>query len=165
MRKNWLSNPLIIVSVITGSFFGLITYIILIMIEPEIAFVLSWISGLLFCILLLWTLVIASKINEKRYLKFEKNINFEIFYKTNGNFTTANGIINGNIYFCERGIVFVSLDKKPYAVDEVLLENIQRYEIDNTHINIYTKDWKKYFIVVPDANNVLQILKEKHWIE
>lgn len=165
MTKKWLSNPLIIVSVISGSIFGLITYIILIMIEPEIASILSWISGLLFCILLLWILVIASKINEKRYLEFEKNINSEIFYKTNGNFTTANGVVNGNVYFCERGIVFVSLDKKPYVVDEVLVEDIQRYEIDNIHFNIYTKDWKKYFIVIPDADNVLQVLKEKHWIE
>lgn len=165
MTKKWLSNPLIIVSVIAGSIFGLITYIILIMIEPEIASILSWISGLLFCILLLWILVIASKINEKRYLEFEKNINSEIFYKTNGNFTTDNGVINGNVYFCARGIVFVSLDKKPYVVDEVLVEDIQRYEIDNIHFNIYTKDWKKYFIVIPDADNVLQVLKEKHWIE
>lgn len=165
MKIKWLSNPLIILSVFSGSLFGIITYIILAIIEPEIAFILSALSGLLFCLLLLWALVILSRINDKRYLEFEKNINSEIFYKTNGNFTTANGVINGNVYFCERGIVFVSLDKKPYAVDEVLVEDIQRYEIDNVHFNIYTQDWKKYFIMIPDADNVLQVLKEKHWIE
>lgn len=165
MKNKWLSNPLIILSVFCGLFWGLITFIILIFVAPKDAFIFSFLSGLLFCLVLLWILVASSKISDKKYLEFEKNINSKIFYKTNGNFTTSNGIMNGNIYFCERGIVFVSLEKKPYAVDEVLVEDIQRYEIDNIHFNIYTKDWKKYYIMIPDADNVLKVLKEKHWIE
>lgn len=165
MKNKCSFNPLIFLSALGGLFFGLITFIILIFVDPKDAFIFSILSGLLFCLLLLWTLVISSKISDKKYLEFEKNINSEIFYKTNGNFTTANGVINGNVYFCERGIVFVSLDKKPYAVEEVLLEDIQRYEVDNIHFNVYTKDWKKYLIMIPDADNVLQVLKEKGWIE
>ena len=44
---------------------------------------------------------------------FEKEITSPVFYKTNGNFNLGNGKVkNGNIYFCEAGIVCVSLEEK-----------------------------------------------------
>ena len=48
----------------------------------------------------------------KAAAKLEKEIVSPIFYKTNGNFNLGNGKIkNGNIYFCEAGIVCVCLEE------------------------------------------------------
>ena len=70
-----------------------------------------------------------------------------------------------NIYFCENGIIFASFDAKPFAVEEVLLPFIEKYEFDDIHMNIYTKDERKFLITTTDAKEILKVLKDKKWIE
>ena len=102
---------------------------------------------------------------DKRYLNFEKEITSPVFYKTNGNFNLGNGKVkNGNIYFCEAGIVCVCLEEKPYTLDKILLPNIERFQYDDFHLNIFTNDDRLFVISTPDAKNVISILKEKDWI-
>ena len=103
---------------------------------------------------------------DKKYAEFEKEITSPIFYKTNGNFNLGNGKVkNGNIYFCEVGIVCLCLDEKPYTLDEILLQDVDRYQFDDVHLNIFTKDGRLFVITLPDAKNVIKTLKEKDWIE
>ena len=155
----------ILLSAITGFFFGLITYFLLQYSKTDDALLISVFGGLLFSLLLFILLLIYGKIMAKKYAEFEKEITSPVFYKTNGNFCLGNGKVkNGNIYFCEAGIVCLCLDEKPYTLDEILLQDISHYQFDDIHLNIFTKDERLFVITLPDAKNVIQSLKEKDWI-
>ncbi len=155
-----------VLSAIAGFFFALITYFLLQYLEIQEALLISVFGGLLYYILLLLFLLVYGKIMDKRYAKFEEEITSPIFYKTNGNFNLGNGKVkNGNIYFCEAGIVCLCLDEKPYTLDEILLQDVDHYQFDNIHLNIFTKDGRLFVVTLPDAKNVIKTLKEKDWIE
>ena len=149
----------------TGSLFGIIGYYVLLLLDIDQPFQLAVLSGLLFALLLFPALVVCGNIMDKRYEKFEKEITSPIFYKTNGNFNLGGGRVkNGNIYFCEAGIVCVCLEDKPYTLDEILLQDIERYQFDNMHLNIIAKDGRIFVITLPDAQKVIEVLREKDWI-
>ena len=102
---------------------------------------------------------------DKKYAEFEKKITSPVFYKTNGNFNLGNGKVkNGNIYFCEAGIVCLCLDEKPYTLDEILVQDIDYYQFDDIHLNIFNKDGRLFVITLPDAKNVRKVLERKDWI-
>lgn len=102
---------------------------------------------------------------DKRYAEIEKQIPYSIFYKTNGNFDLGCKIRNGNIYFCKAGIVCVSLDEKPYSLDEILVQDIERMRFDKIHLHIFTKDGRSFRITLPDAEKIVELLKERNWVE
>ena len=155
-----------LLSAITGFFFGLITYFLLQYLQMDDAVLISVFAGLLFYILLFVFLLVYGKIMDKKYAEFEKKITSPIFYKTSGNFNLGNGKVkNGNIYFCEAGIVCLCLDEKPYTLDEILVQDIDRYQFDDIHLNIFAKDGRLFVITLPDAKNVIKTLNEKDWIE
>ena len=148
-----------------GIFFGLIGYFVLLLLDIDQPFQLAVMSGLLFALLLFPFLVVYEKIMVKRYEKFEKEITSPIFYKTNGNFNLGNGKVkNGNIYFCEAGIVCVCLDEKPYTLDEILLQDIDHYAYTYSRLNIYTNDGRLFVITVPKADEIIDLLMRKGWI-
>ena len=155
----------VVLSTITGFLFGLIGYFVLLILDIDQPFQIAALGGLLFALLLFPALVIYGNIMDRRYAKFEKEITSPIFYKTNGNFNLGNGKVkNGNIYFCEAGIVCVCLEEKPYSLDEILLQDIERYHFDNIHLNIFAKDGRIFVITLPDAKTVIEVLREKEWI-
>jgi len=123
-----------LLSAFTGFFFGLITYFLLQYLEMDDALLISGLGGFLVYILLFVFLLVYGKIMDKKYAEFEKEITSPVFYKTNGNFNLGNGKVkNGNIYFCEAGIVCLCLDEKPYTLDEILLQDIDHYQFDDIH--------------------------------
>ena len=155
----------VFLSAFTGFLFGLIAYFVLLLLDIDQPLQLAVISGLLFALLLFPVLVVYGNTMDKRYAKFEKEITSPIFYKINGNFNLGNGKIkNGNIYFCEAGIVCVCLEEKPYTLDEILLQDVERYQFDNIHLNIFAKDGRIFVITLPDAQKVIEVLQEKEWI-
>ena len=134
-------------------------------IEAPDAFLFAAISGLLFYLMLFPVLVVYQNTMDKRYATFEKEITSPIFYKTNGNFDLGNGKVkNGNIYFCEAGIVCVCLEDKPYSLDEILLQDIERYQFDNIHLNIFAKDGRVFVLTTADAAKIIEILRQREWI-
>ena len=155
----------VILSAFAGFLFGLFGYFVLRLIDFDLSFQLAVASGLLFALLLFPFLVGYEKVIDKRYAKIEKEITSPIFYKTNGNFNLGNGKVkNGNIYFCEAGIVCVCLEEKPYTLDEILLQDIERYQFDNIHLNIFAKDGRVFVLTTPDAAKIIDILRQKEWI-
>ncbi len=153
-------------SAITGLFFALIAYFTLQYFEIKNALLFSFFGGLLFFILLLLYLHVYGKIIDNRYSRLEEEITSPVFYKTNGNFNLGNGKVkNGNIYFCEEGIVCLCLDEKPYTLDEILLQDVDHYQFDDIHLNIFAKDGRLFVITLPDAKNIVTVLKEKDWID
>ena len=154
-----------VLSAITGLFFGFTTYFVLRYIEESDAFLFAVIGGLFFYLVLFVFLIMHEKTMDKKYAEFEKKILSPIFHKTNGNFKLHNGKIkNANIYFCEDGIALISLDEKPYIMEEIKRSNIYRIQCDDIHFNINTSDGKFYIITMPDANEVFRKLKERDWI-
>ncbi len=146
--------------------FGLVTYFVLRYMAIDNALAFSIISGLLFYLLLFCYLVIHGRMMDKKYNKLEKEITSPIFYKANGNFNLGYGKVkNGNIYFCDDGIVCVCLDEKPYTLDEVLKTNIKRLYFDNIRLIIETEDDRAFYITTPDVKGVLKALEEKDWID
>lgn len=155
----------VFLSAFGGFLFGLLGYFVLLLLEIDQPFQLAVFSGLLFALLLFPVLIIYGNIIDKRYTKFEKEISSPIFLKTNGNFNLGNGKVkNGNIYFCEAGIVCVCLEDKPYSLDEILLQDIERYQFDNIHLNIFSKDGRLFVLTTPDAAKIIQVLRQKDWI-
>ena len=155
----------VFLSAFTGFLFGLIGYFVLLLLDIDQPFQLAALSGLLFALLLFPVLVVYGNIMDKRYAKFEKEITSPIFYKTSGNFNLGNGKIkNGNIYFCEAGIVCVCLEEKPYTLDEILLQNIDHYTYTFTQLNIFANDDRLFVITVPKVDEIIDILMRKGWI-
>ena len=155
----------VFLSAFTGFLFGLIGYFVLLLLDIDQPFQLAALSGLLFALLLFPVLVVYGNIMDKRYAKFEKEITSPIFYKTSGNFNLGNGKIkNGNIYFCEAGIVCVCLEEKPYTLDEILLQDIDRYTYTFSQLNVFTNDGRLFVITVPKADEIIDLLMRKGWI-
>ena len=155
----------VFLSAFTGFLFGLIGYFVLLLLDIDQPFQLAALSGLLFALLLFPVLVVYGNIMDKRYAKFEKEITSPIFYKTSGNFNLGNGKIkNGNIYFCEAGIVCVCLEEKPYTLDEILRQDIDRYTYTFSQLNVFTNDGRLFVITVPRADEIIDLLMRKGWI-
>lgn len=154
-----------ILSAITGFFLGLITYFVLQYIEEPDAFLFAIISGLLFYLVLFLFLLAYEKIVNKRYKKFEKEILSPVFFKVNGNFYLGGSDVkNGNIYFCEDGIVCVCLEDKPYTKDEILLQNIDHFRYTPTQLSIFTNDERIFVITLARTDEIIDILIQKEWI-
>lgn len=110
--------------------------------------------------------ILYKKVLDKRYARIESEIPCPVFYKTNGNFDLGGGKIkNGNLYFCDVGIICVSMEKKPYILNEILIQNIYKISYDTIHLHIHTKDGRLFKITLPDASDVVELLKQKDWVE
>ena len=154
-----------VLSAITGFFFGFITYFVLRYIKEPDAFLFSIISGLLFYLLLFLFLIVYEKVVNKQYERFEKDILSPVFLKVNGNFYLGGSDVkNGNIYFCEDGIVCVCLEDKPYTKNEILLQNIDHFRYTPTQLSIFTNDERIFVITLARTDEIIDILIQKGWI-
>lgn len=154
----------LILSVIMGIMFGVPMYLLIRWIDPELSY-LGVIAGVLFALLLLEYMLIHQKHMEKRYAEAEKLITSPIIYRLNGNMKTERGVRNANIYLCEGGFAFISLDKKPHITEELLLSNIAAVSVvSSTQLEIATKDERFYSITSADVSRLISVLREKGWI-
>lgn len=150
-----------LLSAITALFFALAGYFVMLLLNVDHPFVFAGLSSLL-CYLLMFPLwVIYEKVMNKRYAKIEKEITSPVFFKANSNFNLANGKVkNGNIYFCDVGIICVS-GEKPYTLDEIPLQNISRITHTLSHLTICTSDGRLFIITTPKAKEIVAILTQK----
>lgn len=127
---------------------------------PLMIFAMVFSAALCFLFMILY-----QKILNRRYANLEAQIPYPIFYRTNGNFDLGSGIKNGNLYFCDAGIVCVSMEKKPYTLDEILVQDISMIRFDAIHLHIHTRDGRFFKITTADAPIVIELLKERNWVE
>ena len=148
-----------------GIFFGLIGYFVLLLLDIDQPFQLAVLSGLLFALILFPVLIVYEQVINKRYKKFEKEILSPVFLKVNGNFyLDGSDVKNGNIYFCEDGIVCICLEDKPYTKDEILLQNIDHFRYTPTQLSIFTNDEQIFVITLPQTDHIIDMLIQKGWI-
>ena len=155
----------VFLSAFTGFFFGLIGYFVLFLLDIDHAFQLAVLCGLLFALLLFPVLIVYEQVINNRYKKFEKEILSPVFLKVNGNFYLGGSDVkNGNIYFCEDGIVCICLEDKPYTKDEILLQNIDHFRYTPTQLSIFTNDERIFVITLPQTDHIIDMLIQKGWI-
>ena len=153
------------VSALSGILLGAAAYFICLAVLPEQALLVAIAAGALAALLVLPMLVLHEKTMNKKYAAFEASIQSPVFFKANGNFRMVNRVRNGNIYFCQKGIIFAALDQSPAAIEQLLLPEIERYEFDRSHMNVFARDGRNFLITTPDAQKILEVLKEAKWIE
>lgn len=157
MKKYWL------LSVFCGLMFAIPTFLILIFIVPEVALQFSVVAGLLFALLLFPAIVIEVHMMNKKFAKFEITLTSPIIYQTIGNIRLDKKVNNGNLYFCENGVVFASLDKKHHVIHRLLFEDIEMWEFVFIYVNIHMKDGKVYQYQIPNVLQAQETLEEKGW--
>ena len=157
MKKHW------ILSAVCGVMFAIPTFLILIFIMPEYALRLAVVAGLAFMLLLFPFLVISEHIMSKKYAKFETTLTAPVLYQTNGNIRLGKKVKNGNLYFCENGVVFASLEEKPHVIHRLLFKDIEKCEFVFIHVNIHMNNGKIYQYQIPDVPQAQETLEEKGW--
>ena len=159
-------KPLHMLSAILGGFFGLAVWWVMDIMVLENAVGFAFLSGILFSLLLSIFLHCYEKMLNRKYAAFEGKITSPIFHKANGNFQLADGTVkNGNIYFCEDGIVCVSLEESPYSLDEIPASGIAWMRYDAIHLHIAAKDGRLFLLTMPEADTIVQLLKDRNWVE
>ena len=154
----------IFLSAFTGFLFGLMGHFVLRLTKEPQAFVLAALGGALFAILLFVYLVVHGYVIDKRYAKFEKGMTESVICKANGNIRFQNGSMkNGNLYFCETGVIFVCAESKPYLREEISLVNIAGITYALTQLNSATTDHRVFAITVPNADKIAALLAGKGW--
>lgn len=154
-----------VLSALTACICGLMGYLVLRCLNVDHALFFAVLFALLFYLIMVPALILYKKAMLRKYASFEKQITSPIFYRTNGNFHLINGNIkNGNIYFCEAGIVCVCLEEKPHALDTILVQDIDRCVFSMTSLTIDTIDGRRFVISVPETERLKAILIEKGWI-
>lgn len=121
-------------------------------------------AGILFALLLFLYMTIHEKLLNRRYAQAEERILSPVFLKTNGNFNLGNGVKNGNLYFCEDGIVFVFLETRPYGLEVLSIDEIEQYRFDTARVESDTKDGRRYLITTAKAGFIREKLTQQGWI-
>jgi len=133
--------------------------------DVEKSFAWALLTGVVFTMLLYIVLSISKRYRDRKYTEFEKNIQSPVICQADANFAIGNGKIkNGKVYFCEAGVACVCiLSKKNAAIDQIPQSKIDRIEMDNVNIHIYTKDEKHYIIITPEVPRIAQELRKNGW--
>lgn len=151
-------------SFITGVFWTLISWVLLLIVDPSLGY-LSWTSGILFALMLYLCMNAIIFHTNKKYEKAKKSIGSEIKFETSANFFAANGVKNAKIYLCDDKIVMLSLEKKPYISDTLEKSNFFRYETDGiVKMTLYTKDGLAYSFSSSEIGTLTEKMREYGWI-
>ena len=153
-----------VISLAAGLAFGGITWIVLLCLQIEDAFLMAAFSGIGYYLMMYPFLIAYEKVLLRRYKKLEKTFPAKILYKAGGNFRLANGKMkSGYVYFCEDGIRCACMEEKPYLFEEIPLHTIEYCRCDITQISIFTKAAGVYVATVPEAYKLRDVLIEKGW--
>ena len=153
----------IFVSLIVGGAGGAAALVVGLLLAPDIAI---WLGLLAFAVIALALHVVLSVTEfrmEKQFALFERALTSPVLYQTIANFQLGRDVVSGKVYLCSNSIVFASVERTPFAVQEIAAEQLARYEQDEIHLRLYTKDGKEYRLVLPDAPEVVEIIRKNYW--
>ena len=158
-------RAIIFLSAIIAIAFAIPTLIILLFILPEFALQISLIAGCFAFILMSIFLAINVALDKRKYAKFESKIKTPVFFKANGNFIFGKKVRNGNVYFCEDGVIIIALlDEKPYIREALLLSDVEKLSVDGFSLLILMKDGTSYSATVSTAAELETSLAKHGWM-
>ena len=126
---------------------------------------MSFLLGAVFALLLYPILIWSEKRRETIYRTFEASLSTPVFYKINGNVTLKKGVKNGNLYFCEGGVVIALLNEKPTFLEIIPREEIAGFRFEGAHLEIRTVDGYRFAVASAEAEMLRTILIRKGWIQ
>ena len=153
----------IFLSLIVGAISGVAAAGIGLLLAPDIAI---WLGLLAFAVIALALHVVLSVTEfrmEKQFALIERALTSPVLYQTIANFQLGRDVVSGKVFVCRDSIVFASVEKTPFSVQEIAAEQIARYELDEIHLRLFTKDGKEYRLVLPDAPEIAQVIRENYW--
>lgn len=153
----------IFLSLIVGAISGVAAAGISLLLAPDIAI---WLGLLAFAVIALALHVVLSVTEfrmEKQFAEVERGLTSPVLYKTIANFQQGRDVVNGKVFVCRDGIVFASVEKTPFSVQEIAAEQIARFELDEIHLRLFAKDGREYHMVLPDAPEIAQVIRETYW--
>ena len=153
----------IFLSLIVGGAGGAAALVVGLLLAPEIAIWLGLLAFALIAIAMHVILSITEVRLNKQYAKIERTLQSPVIYQTIANFNLGGSVVHGKVYLCRDGIVFATIEHTPYAVQKIPSDQLARYEQDEIHLRLYTKDGKEYHLVLPDAPEVVRVIKENYW--
>lgn len=158
-------RAIIFLSAIIAIAFAIPTLIILLFILPEYALQISLIAGCFAFILMSIFLAINVALDKRKYARFESKIKTPVFFKANGNFIFGKKVRNGNVYFCEDGVIIIALlDEKPYIREALLLSDVEQLSVDGFSLLILMKDGTSYSATVSTAAELETSLAKHGWM-
>lgn len=158
-------RAIIFLSAIIAIAFAIPTLIILLFILPEYALQISLIAGCFAFILMSIFLAINVALDKRKYARFESKIKTPVFFKANGNFRFGKKVRNGNVYFCEDGVIIIALlDEKPYIREVLLLSDVEKISVDGFFLLILMKDGTSYSATVSTAAELETSLAKHGWM-
>lgn len=125
---------------------------------------MSLFLGAVFALLLYPALIWSEKRREKIYRTFEASLTTPIFYKVNGNVSLKTGVKNGNLYFCEGGVVIALLNEKPTFLEIIPREDIAGFQFERVYLVIHTVDGYSFTVASAEVEALREILIQKNWI-
>lgn len=151
-------------SIIIGFLFAISLRIFFYYAGADIDISLSLLVGLFFSTALSVAFYLNEKNTEKKYRQLEEFIESPIFYKANGNFNLGYTVRNGNIYFCDSGILFALLEGKTPILDELPAHRIDDFHFESPKLFIRTVEGDQYIITTNKVSEIHAVLIEKGWI-
>lgn len=148
---------LALLSAFTGLFFGIICFFILQLFFPEDAFLISAAAAIGYYIVLFLFLMLYDRNMKTRYKQAEKHISSPILFKATCQIHSRGACV----YICENKMVLISLDKKPYVMEELLFENIISISYNQFQLNILANDDRLYMIKTSEIAKIVELLDEK----
>lgn len=155
----------LIFSAVFAVSFAIMAYYIMRLVLPEEALWISILGGGLAYFLMPFALYIDNKITNKKYSLLEEKFGDACFLKRDAYLVTTQKGRCCRIYFCDFGIAFASFDKKPHMIHVIKAENILKYQTDMKFLYIYTKNEETFCFKISNINQIIEAIKDKHWIE
>ena len=153
----------IFLSLIIGGAGGAAALVVGLLLAPEIAIWLGLLAFALIAIAMHIILSITEARMNKQFAMIERTLKSPVLYQTIANFQLGRDVVSGKVYLCRNSIVFASVERTPFSVQEIAAEQLARYEQDEIHLRLYTKDGKEYHLVLPDAPEVVEIIRKNYW--
>ena len=116
----------IFVSLIVGGAGGVAALVVGLLLAPDIAI---WLGLLAFAVIAL-ALHVALSITEfrmeKQFALIERTLTSPVLYQTLANFQLGRDVVSGKVYLCRNSIVFASVERTPFSVQEIAAEHLAR---------------------------------------
>ena len=151
----------VILSNTIGIAVGIIAYIILSFTEPDLALLLSILSALVAILLLFPIFIITEKIENLKYIKFEKTLTDKIIHTIGANIKTESGVKYAKIYLTEKGLIIAAAFKRNVVGEFLPFQNIYKIVTDKIiSIEIYTRDNKMLNMASPETEEFLSAINK-----
>ena len=157
-------SPTMLLTWIVGIIAAIPTYIILRVLQVSRPFPWTLVAACAFMLILYPILRLSIHRTDKRYAAFEAGFKAPFFHRMNANIKFGRSLRNGNLYFCEQGIILASLDEKPALIEELPLESITRFTFDEIHMEIHVQDGRIFRLTSPEVQETHAALQAKNWV-